>query len=308
MAARWGLYLTTLLGCLVFYIFYQEWLSTVLLWIVLLLPWLSLAISLPAICTMNISLEGASIVTTGTQAIVAAQPSCPMPPVPFYARLRLRHLPTGKTVVLKNGGTLPTAHCGGVSVDLGRVWVRDYLGLFAFPIRFEMPRTTIVRPTPLPTTMPAGLDRVLNRSWRPKPGGGFSEQHEIRPYREGDSLSHIHWKLTAKVGQLMLREPMQPERHRVVITLDWCGTAEEIDRKCGRLRFVGQYLLAHELKFEVVAAVQGGVWQHAVHSPEELLTALDGLLCCAPTKTPMGGEDVCDATWQCYIGGEPDEA
>ncbi|MBR2633811.1 MAG: DUF58 domain-containing protein, partial [Lentisphaeria bacterium] len=45
-------------------------------------------------------------------------------------------------------------------------------------------------------------------SGRPKPGGGYGENYEIRQYRPGDNLNQIHWKLSAKVGDLMLREPM----------------------------------------------------------------------------------------------------
>ena len=46
------IYLSALLWCLVFYGFYREWFSWVLLLTVLLLPWFSLAVSLPALLTV----------------------------------------------------------------------------------------------------------------------------------------------------------------------------------------------------------------------------------------------------------------
>ena len=51
MAGRRIVYLATLLGCLVFYYFYREWFSWFALTLVFLLPFLSLALSLPAILT-----------------------------------------------------------------------------------------------------------------------------------------------------------------------------------------------------------------------------------------------------------------
>lgn len=308
MPARWGIYLAALLGSLVFYVNYQEWFSTVLLWLVLLLPWLSLLISLPAMRAMRITCRGAQVVTAGTEAVMRLRAHSHLPCMPFRGALHLRHMPTGKTVTLKSGGVVPTAHSGAVRIDPAGVWIFDCLGLFGFPVRFEEPCYVIVRPAPLPTAMPAGLDRFLMRSLRPKPGGGFSEQHEVRPYREGDSLSHIHWKLTAKAGQLMLREPMQPEHHRVLITLDWCGSADEIDRKGGRLRFIGQYMLEHDLTFEIAATVKDGLFLRAVTTAEGLIEAMDGLLCCEPTAEPREGSDAQAVSLQCHIGGEPDEA
>ena len=32
--------------------------------------------------------------------------------------------------------------------------------------------------------------------------------YDLRPYRAGDSLKQIHWKLTARVGELTVREPL----------------------------------------------------------------------------------------------------
>ncbi len=307
MLRRWLVYLATLAACVVFYVVYQEWLSTVVLWWMIGLPLLSLAVSLPSMLQMRLTLEGASAVTVGTEAVVKLAATCPLPRVPFRGRLRAKHLPTGKTWTMSGGGTVPTAHSGGVRVEPARVWVFDYLGLFAFPVRLKTPRQVVVRPAPLPTAMPTQWERLTACMWRPKLGGGYAEQHEIRPYREGDNLSHIHWKATAKTGRLMLREPLEPARHRLAVTLDWCGSADEIDRKGGRLRFVGTYLIDHGLSFDLIAQVRDGALTQRVVTHEDLLAALDTLLCCEPTAAPRDGTTAIATAWQCHIGGEPDE-
>ena len=56
------------------------------------------------------------------------------------------------------------------------------------------------------------LDRYIARAWKPKSGGVCRRNHELRLYRPGDSLNQVHWKLTAKTGKWMIRQPMEPQR------------------------------------------------------------------------------------------------
>ena len=53
-----------------------------------------------------------------------------------------------------------------------------------------------------------------------RPGHDPSELFEIRPYQEKDKLQSIHWKLSAKMDDLMVREHSFPEACAVVILLD----------------------------------------------------------------------------------------
>lgn len=48
------------------------------------------------------------------------------------------------------------------------------------------------------------------------PGDTFA----IREYREGDSLKAIHWKLTGKTGQIMVKEPGLPVENSVMLLLE----------------------------------------------------------------------------------------
>jgi uncharacterized protein (DUF58 family) len=42
----------------------------------------------------------------------------------------------------------------------------------------------------------------------------------IREYRDGDDLRRIHWRATAKTGEIMVRQEDRPARRRAVIVLD----------------------------------------------------------------------------------------
>ena len=54
-----------------------------------------------------------------------------------------------------------------------------------------------------------------------RPGEDRSEIFAIRPYREGDKLQSIHWKLSAKTGEWMVKEHSLPKACPVVLFLDY---------------------------------------------------------------------------------------
>lgn len=96
------------------------------------------------------------------------------------------------------------------AVDRGRVY--DYLGLFRLPRRWNCQTELLVLPCPQPPEQLPSLAQLQVLSYRPKPGGGFAEVHELRDYRPGDSPREIHWKLTAKVDHPIVREAQVPNR------------------------------------------------------------------------------------------------
>lgn len=140
---------------------------------------------------------------------------------------------------------LPTNHCGAVTcaVDRGRVY--DYLGLFRLPRRWNCQTELLVLPCPQPPEQLPSLAQLQVLSYRPKPGGGFAEVHELRDYRPGDSPREIHWKLTAKVDHPIVREAQVPNQGPVVLTLDLSGSPGELDSCLDQTCWLAQWLLAH---------------------------------------------------------------
>ena len=51
-------------------------------------------------------------------------------------------------------------------------------------------------------------------------GGDPGQVYDVRDYQEGDSLKQIHWKLTAKLGDLTVKIPSLPIENNIVILLD----------------------------------------------------------------------------------------
>ena len=306
MAARRIWYLTALAGCLVFYVAYGEWFSFLLLCCILGLPWLSLLVSLPAMLQFRAEVAGTDRARQGVEAEVWILGTCPLPLPLFKGKIRLRRCITGESWRYKVHKGLPTDHCGGITAAVERGSVCDYLGLFSIPLRKPGKKTILIRPVPLPLPEPPDLQRYLARSWKPKFGGGYAENHELRLYRPGDSLNQVHWKLSAKTGKLILREPMEPVRGLILLTMTLRGTPDEIDRKFGRLLWMGTYLLGQEVRFEIRALTADGVQSFPVTSEQDLHRAIDTLLCAGAAEGSVRDFDFA-ASWQYHIGGEPDE-
>jgi hypothetical protein len=130
-----------------------------------------------------------------------------------------------------------------------RVWTVSLIGLFCIPASVNCKAKVLVLPAPAKPPHTVALPRGV--ILRPKPGGGFSEDYDLRPYRKGDPIRSVHWKVSAKFTSLIIREPLVPPAHsRLLHAVQW-GKARERDLILGRLRWVSDYLLKWELPYFV---------------------------------------------------------
>ena len=307
MVGRRVLYLAVLVGCGLFYLAYGQWLAWFLLMTLLCLPLFSLVLSLPAMLTFRIRPAGKTLLEMGDPLELWLLGSCGLPMSPFRAQLMLHRCLQGDTLRYREDLPGITDHCGGITVSARRVRSFDYLGLFSLPVGRKETMTVLIRPRPVAVPLPEDLHRHLSTQWKPKSGGGFSENHELRHYRPGDSLNQIHWKLSAKTGALILREPVEPLQGQVLLTMHLRGTEEELDRKFGRLLWLGSTLLGQEVPFELRCLTGNGVLTYAIGEEAALQKAIDTLLCQRPAPEGDIRQQGCAALWHCHLGGQADE-
>ena len=127
-------------------------------------------------------------------------------------------------------------HCGYVRAEVTDGVISDPLGLFTK--RADVKKDTGCYVYPGIGELPISaeqLDRYDMESYKfssTKPGDDFSEIFGIREYAPGDSIKRIHWKLSGKLGDVMVRIPGLPVENSLLIILDKgkTGTPEEIDR------------------------------------------------------------------------------
>ncbi len=297
-------YVAALMGSIALVICYQEWMSVLFLALALCLPLLSLAVSLPAMLRFRVSLRYVEAVTVGETSTAELVGDGDLP---FRARLRLCRIITEEVWYGGIRVAVPTDHVGAVTVTPTRVRVYDRLGLIGWWVKCPQTATVLVRPKAIRTELPADAQNVTSTSLRPKAGGGYSEYHELRPYRPGDSLNHIHWKVTAKVGSPILREPMQPDL-RWQIAFNIRGDAAALDTIFGHLVYVGEHFLFHGIPFEIRALSGGGLMKYPVLHEWDLQTAVDSLLAAPPAKTGSVRDYAAIGFRVLMIGGDDDEA
>ena len=308
MTSRRIAYLCILTGCLVFYFCYPLWMSWILLLTVLIFPWVSLILSLPAMIQFRGEIEVPPAVAMGETVRAELWGLSHLPQPRFLGRLLREDLRTGEILRYHPKYPLPTHHCGGIRLVVKRLRICDYLGLFTLPVRRAFPRVLVVRPHPVAMESMPDLSRCVPRAWKPKHGGGFAENHELRLYRPGDCLNQVHWKLSAKTGQLILREPMEPIVDRLVLTMDLVGTPEQLDVTFGKMLWLSGKLLEQNLEHEIRCLTGDGIIIHPVSNENQLTSALDDLLCRPAAPGGTIRDRAAGTVWQYHVGGDGCEA
>lgn len=307
MIGRRVVYAITLVLAFVFYLVYRQWFSWLLFLGILWLPVLSLVLSLPAMLTVKLSLRCPKQVMTGTPAKTALQVACRFPQPPVKATLRLENTLTKERYTGAAGEYVPVEHCGQVVIRFKKLRVYDYLGLFCRRVKTAEEYKVFVHPRPMAASLPTPAEQQLVTQWIPKAGGGFAENHDLRPYREGDNPRLIHWKMAAKTGKLIYREPIVPVREEVALVLTLSGSAKELNRKLGRLLWISDRLLERQLTYHILCRTGKGDLTLQIEDLPSRERALQAILAADPTEGEWLPEDA-DAAWVCVIGGQADEA
>ena len=300
------LYLAGVAACLILYMAYREWLAWLLLLAVLWLPVFSFAVTLPAIALLQLRLDTPGSICLGESCTLSAHPRCTFPCPPVKYRFSLQEQVTGQKISLLPGIQWTPEHCGIWNIQLQRSFVYDYLGLFRLPVGRKLTATLSVEPVPVFAEIPDIRHSLSPRKWNPKPGGGFAENHDLRLYRPGDSLHHIHWKMAAKTGKLIYREPMEPAGEIPVLLLRLPDPGQQRDEVLGKLLWLSRYLLSHQRSHALQCLTGQGLYRCTISDQATLADAVHALLSrSAPAANTVLPEI---HRTQCFrIGGAPDE-
>lgn len=115
---------------------------------------------------------------------------------------------------------VPTDRRGVVEIGPLRVVRRDPLGLLTLSHGHGGVSKVWVYPKVHPlTAVPAGIARSLDGKVDRVPHGSITFD-TLREYVVGDELRHVHWRTTARVGELMVREHVDTSLPRLVVLLD----------------------------------------------------------------------------------------
>jgi uncharacterized protein (DUF58 family) len=122
---------------------------------------------------------------------------------------------------------VPTARRGVVAIGPLEVSRRDPLGLVRVARSYGGSVSVWVRPRVHPIgAVPVGLSRSMDGRIDRIPSGSITFA-ALREYVVGDDLRHVHWRTSARVGELMVREHVDTSLPRIVVLLDDRAEAHE---------------------------------------------------------------------------------
>ena len=319
MLRNWLVYLLGLAGALVFHIYYFGWYSWFVLVLAVALPWFSLLVSLLAMLRTRLRMDAPALLTRNEAAYVTLRAGNGFLPQPLCRfRLTITAVMTGERRSLRQSTQsqgswyvpLDTSHAGAYLCQVEKARVYDYLGLFRLPVRAPAPVETVIRPVPREPARLPNLRHFLVRQLKPKPGGGFSEEHELRDYRPGDSMREIHWKLSVKTDRTIVREAQEPVRGLTLLTFDLRGTPGRVDATLEELLWLSQWLLDHDTPHQIlwIDPTDCETATAPIDAPADLEALLSRLLRTPlrPDTPPLEGRTFPRATWRCHISPQED--
>lgn len=119
---------------------------------------------------------------------------------------------------------LEAQFCGCIEISVEKITNSDPFGIFHKERNIHVKNQYYVFPKLLETDFTIEqLNQYNMESYKYSPlksGDDTSETFGIREYKEGDSLKSIHWKLTGKMEDIIVREAGLPIENSVMILLD----------------------------------------------------------------------------------------
>lgn len=149
------------------------------------------------------------------------------------------------------------------------------VGLFGASRSLEAQGSLIIFPRYWPVNrnpMP-GIDRIATDRARLRSRSG-TEFHGVREHRQGDGLRRVHWRSTAKRGQLIVQEFEDDVTGAVALLLDTriTGTDSDFEDLIRAAASVAHHLTESGTSVRIIAAQPDGVldvgggWRDAAHA------------------------------------------
>ena len=120
---------------------------------------------------------------------------------------------------------IDAACCGHYVLDLASAGTVDALGLFDIPFPgVSFSGSATVYPPMIDVDVLPARGRMASESGasygHDRRGQDRSEVFEMRDFHDGDSFKQVHWKLSARFGDLMVREASLPTDYDIAILRD----------------------------------------------------------------------------------------
>lgn len=190
--------------------------------------------------------------------------------------------------------------CGRLTVRCKGVWVQDLLRLFSVRAAGFAPAQSVIHPHRVQVA--AELSRATYGAPRSdgmmqnRKGSDQREMFDIREYLPGDDMRAIHWKLTGKTGELIVRQASDPSHYDIVILPDFGrlqggkpADAAECNAVAAYGAAIGAQLLRQGAAFCMAIPGANGLELCEVRTPREYQQLITHWLSCPVQQTAGDG-------------------
>ncbi len=197
-------------------------------------------------------------------------------------------------------------HCGYLQVYASKIWLMDWIGFLPVRCKDAEQRSELMSgeqnaEAVLPDTFQPHIYMNLAQtaqedadSWsQTQRGNDLSEIYAMRDYVPGDSLKQIHWKLSSKRGQLIVREPSLPIEKSLLLFWDKNAreaSPEEMDAMAECAASVSQGILNLGYSFTLGWTEGQKVRTEYIEQEEDLLQMVPMMLKHGVEMTTGSGE------------------
>lgn len=185
------------------------------------------------------------------------------------------------------GFSIRSDHCGMLEARVCDIRYYDWLALFsvkqgkgAVPAKGRC----MIPPETFPVEIVRDSTPVPSQSAEPEtlglPGNDFSEIYSLRGYEPGDDVKRIHWKLTEKTDEVLVREGSRPQEDEVLLYWDRTGNTAPpfADALAECVTSVGLALLQSRLRFVFCLQYPDGYYSSRIDSESAFLEAVGKML------------------------------
>ena len=207
-------YVLAVAGAYIFRLGYLGWFGAFFFYSVAIMPVFILLLSLPGMLRskMSLSIPYTAVCGSDVQLCISTRTGL-LPLGRLTASLQIRNVYTGETTRQRlrwnnlSGGTLyipvSGSDCGKLVCEISNFRCCDLLRLVSIRRKAPAPVSCVIMPS---AAAPDGLRDIsaeleARTVLKPKHGGGYAEEHELREYRPGDMVNSIHWKLSSKTDK-----------------------------------------------------------------------------------------------------------
>jgi uncharacterized protein (DUF58 family) len=151
--------------------------------------------------------------------------------------------------------SISSKYCGMLKCSIAELKIFDALGLFSFHKEIDSSYFVAVLPSayPLMAINSAILQDIENNiNSRTMKGNDPSEIMDFREFRDGDRLARIHWKLSDKFDQLMVKDFGDPISNDVLLLFDLNGNSEaQISGLLDAVYSISDFLIKNQIVYEM---------------------------------------------------------